>query len=403
MKGSRKKCTPARLIKTGVAGFEYTNFIIMTDLNSTTDQQRRLHKRLYLGSVLLGLVLIFGVILLFFRQNKSIAAETNLRRNEILAGPVVRIVPVATSLPQRDLTVIGEARPFFSVTLYAKISGYLKTISVDKGDQVRQGEVLATIESPETDQEYISALADAQNKLKIWERDSVLVLKDYVSQEQEEESQSSYKQAEAYLHSLKDILQYKDLIAPFDGTVTARYADPGALMQDAANAQTSALPVVTISQLSKLRVYVYVDQKDAEYLKDGYPVDIGLDEKPELKIPATITRIAGELDPTTRMMLTEIDITNRHDTIVPGSFVQVHIKTPIQTYPMIPVQALVIHNDSDFVATVNASRQVHFVPIKTGTNDGQNIQVLQGISMGDSVLLNAGANINEGQQVRTIQ
>jgi membrane fusion protein (multidrug efflux system) len=373
----------------------------MNDAPSPTTRERRLHKRIYLGSLVLALILIGSLIWLFTGRHASISREALGRKKAVEAGPVVQIVPVTTSMPQHTLELTGEARPFLSVTLYAKISGYLKTITVDKGDRVHEGQLIATIESPETDQAYISALADAQNKQKIWQRDSVLVKKQYISQQEEEQALSTYQQAVAFLNAQRDLMQYKDLRAPFDGTVTARYADQGALLQNAANAQTGALPLVTVSELDRLRIYVYVNQADASYLKDGYPVTIGLDSKPNMRLERSITRIAGELDPKTRMMLAEIDIQDLHDTIVPGSFVQVYIRSPAARQLVIPDQALITRGDSFFVAMVDSSRRVYFKEISMGSNDGEHVEVLHGLSIKDSVLVNGGENLSEGEHIRT--
>ena len=202
-------------------------------------------------------------------------------------------------------------------------------IYVDKGDKVSKDQLLATVTNPEIDQQYAAALADLSNKKKILERDQKLVVKNFISQEEADLSQTSVTLAEATLRSITEQQQYKSLRAPFAGTVTARYADPGALIQNAINSQTSAQPVVTISQLDRLRIYVYAEQKDAAFLKVGYAVDITLTENPDVHIKASVTRIAGELDEHTRMMTVEIDVDNKDQKIIPGSYVQVHITGPV--------------------------------------------------------------------------
>src|SRR5262249_47029390 len=141
-------------------------------------------------------------------------------------------------------------------------------------DYVQAGQLLATIVSPETDQAYNSAIADLQNKEKIWARDSSLVKKEDVSRGEAETSETAGKMARAQVQSLREQMGYKNLVAPYAGTVTARFADPGALVQNAVNSQTSAQPVVTLSQLDRIRVYIYVPQIDAAFVQAGYPVTI---------------------------------------------------------------------------------------------------------------------------------
>ena len=130
---------------------------------------------------------------------------------------------------------------------------------VDKGDKVKKDQLLAVIESPEIDKQYMGALADQKNKKAIAGRMSQLRARDLVSPQEADQAESDYAVAQSKLDSLAVQKSYENLRAPYDGTVTARFADPGALVQNATNSQTSALPVVTVNTIDELRVYVYVD------------------------------------------------------------------------------------------------------------------------------------------------
>ncbi len=299
--------------------------------------------------------------------------------------------------------LIGEARPYETATLYAKISGYLEKINVDKGDKVTEGQLLAYVDNPEIDQQYNSALADLENKKKIADRDKKLLVKNFIAQEQADISQTAVDMAQANVKSLTEQQQYKSLKAPFTGTVTARYVDPGALIQNAINSQTSAQPVVTLAELGRLRIYVYVEQHDATFLKVGYPVDIMLTERPDVDIKASVTRIAGELDPHTRMMLCEVDIANKDNTIVPGSYVQVHIKNPADDKSkkiIVPSVALIVHKDKTMVATIDKDSVLHFKEVKVLNNTGEKVSLSEGVEVGDRVALSVGESILDGQKVR---
>jgi RND family efflux transporter MFP subunit len=285
------------------------------------------------------------------------------------------------------------------VTLYAKTSGYLEQILVDKGDKETKGQLIGTITAPEIDQDYIAAKADMENKQRILTRDKSLLEKNYISYQDKEASETALKVAEARLKSIEQQQQYRSLRAPFNGTITARYADAGALMQNATNASSGALPVVMISQLDKVRIYVYVEQRDASYIKAGYPVKISLFEKPEESITATVTRISGELDPKTRMMLTEIDLDNSDHKVMPGSFVQVKIQSPGEPRLQIPREALVIKEGKYFVAIATKESTLHFQTIKIGENTGDKITVLEGITENDTIAINVGDSLEEGQKV----
>ncbi len=359
--------------------------------------------RIWIGGAILVAIALAGIYLLSSKQQNAVDKETKSRVKELKDGPVVKVIKAGMTSSDKGLMLIGEARPFQTVTLYAKTSGYLNKILVDKGDKVRQGQLLATIISPEIDQAYKAAVADLENKKKIASRDEALLKKDYISKEDAEATETAVKMAEAQVQSLKEQMQYKNITAPFPGTVTARFADPGVLVQNATNSQTSAQPIVTLSQLDKIRIYVYVAQNDAFYLKEGYPVTIGMTEKPAMKIKATITRIAGELDAKTRMMLAEIDLPNTANEIIPGSYLQVTFQAPEQKNLTIPSEALVVRGTKYFAALIGPDSAIHYQPVDIENNNGVRATVLKGINIGDMVGLNVSAELQEGQKIRIQQ
>ena len=350
------------------------------------------------GGVILAIAAA-GLLIMLFRQKSMLDNDAQKRLTEVKAGPVIKVITAGMSSADKGLVLIGETRPFQTVTLYAKTSGYMNKILVDKGDKVKQGQLIATIVSPETDQAYRAAVADMENKKKIADRDKSLVKKEYISKEDAETSATAVAMAEAQVQSLKEQMAYKNITAPFAGTITARFADPGALVQNATNSQTSAQPVVTLSQLDKIRIYVYVSQSDASFLHDGYPVTITMAERPDVKIKSSITRIAGELDPKTRMMLAEIDLNNTKDPIIPGSYLQVTFQAPTQKNLTIPSEALVVRGGKYFVPMIVDSA-IHYQPITVDNNNGVRVSVLSGIKTGDVVGINVSPELPEGQKVR---
>ena len=356
--------------------------------------------KIWTGGMLLVALAAFGFLFMALRQKTALAADTNDRVRLAKEGPVVKAVRAGATFTDKGLAFIGEARPYQSTTLYAKTSGYMNKILVDKGDNVREGQLLATIVSPETDQAYNAALADMENKQKIWQRDQVLVQKEYISKEDAETSETSVKMARAQVQSLKEQMQYKNLTAPFSGTVTARYADPGALVQNATNSQTSAQPVVTLSQLDKIRIYIYVPQADAAYLQNGYPAILSSTDNPDWHMKARISRIAGELDPKTRMMLVEIDVPNGKKEIIPGSYLQVSLPAPEKKDLTIPAEALVVRGGKYFVPVMDSLQQLHYQPVAIGKNDGAFVAILNGIHKGDIIGLNVSPELKENQKVK---
>ncbi|PZF74792.1 efflux RND transporter periplasmic adaptor subunit [Taibaiella soli] len=363
-------------------------------------EKKKTTVRIWIGGGLIVAIAAMGLLLMLSRQKKAYASETEARTKQVKEGPTVKVIKAGMNSASKGLTLIGEARPFQSVTLYAKTSGYMNKINVDKGDKVSQGQLLATIVSPETDQAYNAALADLQNKKKILDRDRALLTKEYISKEDEERSETAVTMATSTVTSLREQMQYKNIVAPFSGTVTARFADPGALVQNATNSQTSAQPLVTVSQLNKIRVYVYVAQNDAAFLQEGYPVTITMTEKPDMQIKATVTRIAGELDPKTRMMLVEIDLPNDKNEIIPGGYLQVTFQPSAQKHLMIPAEALVVRGNKYFVPVIGTGSQIHYQPVEVGNNDGSNVTILSGLTEGEQIGLNVSPELTEGQKIR---
>jgi RND family efflux transporter MFP subunit len=276
----------------------------------------------------------------------------------------------------------------------------LKAVRVDKGDVVKQGQILAVIESPETDQAYQGAAADARNKKAIAARMNALLAKGLVSQQEAEQAQSDADVSSARLQSQGVEKGYEILRAPFDGTVTARFADPGALVQNATSSQASALPVVTVSQINRLRVDVFLDQRDAPFVQKDEPVEISVSERPGLKILGNLDRLSGELDPRTKMLLTEIDIPNEDQKLVAGSFVQVALKIKSPPYLEAPVESLVLKDNKPFLTVVSPDNQLNYKAIEIAGNNGKTLQIISGVKEGETVAMNVGDSLPEGNKVR---
>jgi RND family efflux transporter MFP subunit len=360
-------------------------------------------RRLFISGA--GLVALALVLLLVLFENRRgyLMNETRDRLAAVKAGPEVQVVLARHSSGERLLRLTGEARPYAAVTLYAKVSGYLKEIRVDKGDRVNAGQVLAIIESPELDRQYESAVVDAQDKRRDAGREKILVEKNLVSQQDADHAEAAAREAEANAEALKTQKEYEVLRAPFRGTVTARFADPGALVQSAANSQTTALPLVSISQTDRLRVYVYLDQKDAAVVRIGNLAEISDPSRPDVKLAASITRISGELDPKTRTLLAELDVDNKQGLLLAGSFVQVSLKLKTATSLEIPAEALLMKGEKAFAAVITEGNKVHFLPIVVADSDGKMVQIRSGLEEGQQLVLNPGFGIADGAQVQPVE
>jgi len=352
-----------------------------------------------IGAVLVLLTAVLMLILLADKQ-RYLQVETRTRSSAASAGPHVAVVTAKPAPPVRTIELVGEARPYATVTLYAKVSGYLKEIKVDKGDTVKAGDVLAVIESPEIDRQYDAALADARNKRLEAERARVLIQKEYISRQDADTAEAAAQIAEANAAALKAQKDYEMLRAPFSATVTARYVDPGALLQSATTSQTTAQPIVMLSQIDRLRVYVYLDQDSATLVHVGDRAVVFDAARPDVKLTSSITRLTGELDATTRTLLSEIVVDNRKGAIIPGSFVKVSLSFKAPRYIQIPPQALVIRGEKTFVAVLSDDNRVTFRPVTLAESDGQVVRIASGLSDGQRVVLNLGESVSEGQQVQ---
>jgi RND family efflux transporter MFP subunit len=348
------------------------------------------------------LVVIAGVVGFATTKKASAQREGQAREDEQAKGPRVRVVEAKVSLPLRHIELQGEARPFASVTLYAKVSGYLKEIRVDKGDKVKPGQLIAVIESPEIDRQYDAAVADANYKRANAKRASALAGPGIVSAAEADVQVGQAQVAEATVASLAQQRSYEVLRAPFAGTVTARYADRGALVQAALGAQTGALPLVTIATPERLRTYVYVDQHDASYVHPGDRAEISLGDRREVRIEGTVSRRSDELDPRTRMMLVEVDVDNREGVLVPGSFVTVTLSFATPPLVQIPVEALVMRGKQAFVPVV-ADDVVHYRPVEVSDDDGTTARLKKGLKAGEWVALNLSESVADGSPVQTLK
>jgi RND family efflux transporter MFP subunit len=366
------------------------------DQNSRTSASRGVYG-IGIGGLLLAALLVIGMLAL---KRHDLGKETRDRQAAAAAGPVVSVATVGLSAPRQTVVVQGEALPFVTTTLYAKLSGFLRSISVDKGDRVRAGQTLAVIESAETDRDYQSLLADAENKRQIAKRAETLAQAQLMAPQDVEQAQANARMADAKLASQAVQMGYEVLKAPFAGTVTARFADPGALVQNAATNQTSSLPVVTVAQLDRLKVTLFVDQRYASLLHVGDHLRVEDRERPGQGVDARITRVNGELDLRTRMMLAEAEVDNREGRIMPGSFVQTQLSLDTPQRLEIATDALIVRGDKTFVAVVGEDQRVRFRPVTVGQEDNQKLPVLDGLKAGERVVLNLGDAAQEGDRVR---
>jgi RND family efflux transporter MFP subunit len=375
----------------------------MTDEKSSAPETRGVPALLYGFGGLIAAFSVAAVLGLALHKKTAEAEEGNARQQEVSAGPRLKVIPVAVAPAEHDVTLPGEVHAFQQATLYAKVSGYLKEIKVDKGDRVKRGQVLATIESPETEQQLEAANADLEVKRLAQQRARSLIKAAVVSQQELEQADGAVKVAEATVARMKALMDYEVIRAPFDGVVTARYADLGALLPAATGSTQNAQPVVDVADLDRLRIFVYLGQDDAASVEGGDSATVMIDARPaEAPIQADVSRLSRALDPRTRTMLTEIDLMNPPVRIYPGEFVHVRLRMKGRALPEVPVEALISQGDKTYVAEVR-DKKAHLIQVTPGRDDGKRVQILSGLKGGESIALNASGEVSEGAPVQAIE
>lgn len=303
----------------------------------------------------------------------------------------------------RFVTLPGSIRANQQATLYAKVAGYLKTLSVDKGDAVKAGQPLGEIEVPE----LLADRARYRAEVKVAEAESSRVKgaskksPDLVVPQAVDEATGRLEIAKAGLERTETLLAYARLVAPFDGVVTARFVDPGAFVPAATSgsaAQNAA--VLTIMDFDTVRAQVPVPEAEAARVQVGQPVKVAADALPGKTFEGTVSRFAYALDEGTQTMLVEADLPNPGRQLRPGMYASIRLGVEKHADVIsVPAGALVVEKAGASVFKL-ADGKAKKTPVKVGFNDGARAEILDGISEGETVLLAAGVTLADGQEVR---
>jgi len=354
---------------------------------------------LYPLGIILVMVAVLGVIFLWAHKAHAEKDERKSRTDEVSQGPLIRVVQVQQQPSIRQVMLPGEVHPWQQATLYAKVSGYLKTILVDKGDKVAKGQLIGTLESPDTDQQVLAAEADLALKKQQEGRSTNLAKTGVVSDQDLENAQAALKVSEANLRRMRSLQAYEEIRAPFPGVVTARYVDIGALLPAATGSTQAAQPVVDVADLSRVRIWAYLGQDDAASVRVGDAVKVTFDPHPADVRMATVARISQALDQRTRTMLTELVLPNTDGALYGGEFVHLQLTVTARQTPIIPAEALIVRGGKLFVAVIEQNK-AHLKAIEVAQDDGRTLQVSTGLSGGEMVAINAAGEIVDNGPVR---
>jgi RND family efflux transporter MFP subunit len=361
--------------------------------------------------------------------------------------PPPPIVPVAIAGPatlEDNLTLAAEFRPYQEVDVMAKVAGYVRSIGVDIGDHVRQGQVLATLEVPEIEDDAAKAkagVAAAQANVvtaqaaveraqaganianlsfkriqDVATRDQGLVPKQDVDVAQSRQmqaaaelssanselkaAQQSLIEAQSEYSRAQAMMQYATIRAPFTGVITKRYANMGSMIQAGTSSQTQAMPVVSLAQNDLLRLILPVPVSDVASVHNGEPVDVNVVSLGRT-LKGKVTRYADSVQMATRTMDTEVDVPNPDGSLVPGMYAEVHLHLDAQKNALsVPLDAVDGIGTSVQQVYLVKNGVVHLGSVKTGLQTSSRVEIVSGLSAGDAVVVGRHSGLSDGEKVQ---
>jgi RND family efflux transporter MFP subunit len=370
------------------------------------------------------------------RREEVLAAET---KAEVQSLPVVNVEPVERSSTRSSLVLPGNIQAVTEGPVLARATGYIRKRNVDIGDRVTAGQVLAEIEAPELQQQIKQAQATIdQANQTVQQAEAALLqgranmnlakvtrdryqtlyeqkvvarqdIDNYAAQYEAQQAnvqalekaigaaRSNAAAAEANLARLNDLLGYQMVRAPFAGVITVRNVDSGVLVNEGSTL------LFRIAQTDRLRTYVNVPQADADSVRVGQQATLVIPDLPGRKFTGTVARTANALDPATRTLLAEIQVSNPRGVLLPGMYTQVDLSVPRKDPPLvIPADTLVVRSDGPQVAVVAADGSVHYTRVQLGRDMGDHLEVLGGVEQGQQLAVNPSDAVREGVKVKAV-
>lgn len=360
-----------------------------------------------LGALILGLFFI-GFLPRFW-QNQRLEDEAADHRL-----PSVRIMIAEPHDKPVELTLPSSTQAHHITPIWARTNGYLVKLNVDIGDVVKEDQVLAVLDTPEVDQQYVQAVADLANSkanreiAKIsaerWQ-ELYKVNSEALSKQEVDERLATYTASEAQVlaqeanvNRLKQLQDFKYVVAPFDGVITQRNIDLGSLIT--AGSSGSPQQLFEIAKVDWIRNFVYVPQNYFRAIKEGVEAQVHIREFPERTFKGIVTRYAKALDPVSRTLLTEVDIDNKDRVIFPGLYTEVtFFVKPDAPYFVVPSTAIIIRTGEPRIAVVDNDNVAHLRTVTIGRDHGKTVEILVGLEKGDRVVVNPTEKIRDGVKV----
>ncbi len=355
------------------------------------------------------------------------SCETPTRAREVTEeAPAIAVIKPIRRDAVRSITLPGDMVGYYEVALHAKVTGYLKSIAVDKGDWVKEGQTLAVIEVPELMENLERAKAMLAIKRLTYQRLKKVRDSDrrLVAQQDVDMAYSQMAEAQADVGELDDMASYTHIVAPFDGVITGRFADPGALIragggefgvsgqgapisagatEGAGGHLTGGGPVLTMAAIDKMRCYVYVPEQEARRIRVGSSAVIRVRGFPGREFKAPVARFATSLDVSTRTMLTEIDLMNPNHELYPRMYADVDLELARHPHAIeLPAQSVEgVGDNRGFVFVIKSNTLVK-IPVTLGITEGRFVEITSGLNGSETVVETISPALNEGEQIRPV-
>jgi RND family efflux transporter MFP subunit len=358
-------------------------------------------------------LLVIALVVVTWGEAHRVVARNSLRQNTANeATPIVVTVTPTPSALGEELVLPGTVQAYIEAPIYARTNGYLKTWSVDIGSTVKKGQLLAEIDTPEVDQQLAQAIADlataranqalASTTNARWKE---LLATESVSKQDADEKAGDaaakiaiVESAAANVARLRQLESFKRVIAPFDGIITARNTDIGALINAGESAGSE---LFRLADTHKLRIYVQIPEPYAAAAKPGLEAELRFTEQAGKGYAATTVRTANALDPALRTLQVELELDNPEHELFPGAYAEVHFKIAGNAHAVrLPANTVLFRSPGPQVATVDAQHRIKLKSIIQGRDFGGTIEVLSGLTSDDAVVLNPPDSIFDGAMVR---
>lgn len=378
----------------------------MSPTSHPADSRSRRLRTLGIAATLVAVLLAAGGIAARVRNEHALTAQV-----EHDAIPSVSVIAPAPGETQQTLTLPGSVEAWYDAPIYARVPGYLKQWYVDIGAHVKAGDLLAEIETPELDQQLRQAQADlatavAKQKLadttaKRWQS---MLASTAVSKQEADEKQGDFEAKtaavaaeRANVQRLQALSAFKRIVAPFDGTVTERRTDIGALIASGGGGQE----LFRVADTHKLRVYVDVPQSRAALIKPGLKAQLTLPEAPGKTHAAVVVGTADAIDRSSRTLRVQLEADNAHGELIAGSYVDTHFALPGTPGVLeLPVTALMFRQHGLQVATLSANNTVALKKVELGRDFGTRVEVVAGIGANDRVIDSPPDWLRDGDSVQ---